>query len=100
MRSTWRLRTHIAMAALNFPNPSRSFDATRRAVRFWGHYGGMEVSFFVTESALMHVQPDMLCDEAGFLGVFDLNRDVIVAAAAKAFARGRRGSYDLVSTDF
>jgi hypothetical protein len=88
------------IAALNFPNRSRIFDATRRAVRFWGYYSAMEVSFFATESALKHVQPDMPCDEAGFLGVFDLNRDLILAAAARAFARGRRGSYDLVSADF
>jgi hypothetical protein len=100
MRSTWRLRTHIAMATLNFPNPSRSFDATRRAVRFWGHYSAMEVSFFVTEDALRRVQPDMRSDETSFLGVFDSNRERIYAAAAQAFARGRRGSYDLVSADF
>ncbi|MGB9389555.1 MAG: DUF1488 family protein, partial [Xanthobacteraceae bacterium] len=33
---------------LTFPNQSRSFDATRCAVRFWGHDGAMEASFFVT----------------------------------------------------
>ena len=49
--------------ALRFPNQSRSFDATRRAVRFWGHDGAMEGSFFVGEDALMKIQPDMLLDE-------------------------------------
>ena len=34
---------------INFPNPSRSYDATRRAVRFWGHDSAMEASFFVAE---------------------------------------------------
>jgi hypothetical protein len=58
------------------------------------------VSFFVTEGALNPVEPDMPCDEAGFLGVFDLNRDLILAAAARAFARGRRGSCDFGSADF
>jgi hypothetical protein len=37
---------------LNFPNPSRIFDPTRRAVRFWGHNSAIEWSFFVTEGAL------------------------------------------------
>ena len=44
---------------LSFPNQSRSYDATRRAVRFWGHDSAMEASFFVTEDALKQVQPDM-----------------------------------------
>ena len=38
--------------ALSFPNQSRSFDATRCAVRFWGHDSAMEASFFVTDDAL------------------------------------------------
>jgi hypothetical protein len=50
--------------ALIFPNHSRSYDATRRAVRFWGHDSAMEASFFVTTDALKHVQPDMPLDEA------------------------------------
>ena len=28
--------------ALSFPNKSRAFDATRRAVRFWGYDSAME----------------------------------------------------------
>jgi hypothetical protein len=86
--------------ALNFPNHSRSFDATRRAVRFWGHDSAMEASFFVTEDALKRVQPDMQFDESGLLGAFDAHRDLIHATAAKVYARGRRGSYDLVGADF
>jgi len=85
---------------LSFPNASRSYDATRRAVRFWGYDSAMEASFFVSEEALKRVQPDMRFDEAGLLGAFDAHRDVICATAAKVFARGRRGSYDLVSGDF
>ncbi|MEA3071135.1 MAG: hypothetical protein QOD29_2581, partial [Alphaproteobacteria bacterium] len=37
---------------LNFPNRSRFYDATRRAVRFWGHDSAMEAVFFITEDAL------------------------------------------------
>ena len=86
--------------SLNFPNQSRSFDATRRAVRFWGYDSAMEASFYVTEDALKRVQPNMRFDETGLLGAFDSNRDLIYATAAKVYARGRRGSYDLVSGDF
>jgi hypothetical protein len=86
--------------ALSFPNQSRFYDATRRAVRFWGHDSAMEAVFFVTEDALKRVQPGMRSDEAGLLGAFDANRELIYATAAKIYARGRRGSYDLFSTDF
>ena len=86
--------------ALDFPNRSRSYDATLRAVRFWGHDGAMEASFFVTEDALKRVQPDMRPDEVGLLRAFDANRDLIHATAARVYARGRRGSYDLVGADF
>jgi hypothetical protein len=86
--------------ALSFPNKSRAFDATRRAVRFWGYDSAMEVAFFVTEDALKRVQPDMQSDEAGLLRAFDSNRDLICRRAAKIYARGRKGSYDLVGADF
>jgi Protein of unknown function (DUF1488) len=86
--------------ALSFPNHSRSYDATRRAIRFWGHDSAMEASFFVTEEALKRVQPDMRLDEIGLLRAFDANRELIHATAVRVYARGRRGSYDLVDTDF
>jgi hypothetical protein len=86
--------------ALSFPNRSRSFDAIRRVVRFWGYDTAMEAAFFVSAEALERVQPGMPFDEASILRAFDLNRDRICATAAKVYARGRRGSYDLVSSDF
>ena len=86
--------------ALIFPNLSRSFDATRHAVRFWGYHGAIEVSFFVTEDALKRLQPGTSLDEAGLLGVFDANRDAICATAARVHARGGKGSYELVGADF
>jgi hypothetical protein len=85
---------------LNFPNQSRVFDATRHAVRFWGYERAMEWSFFVSEDALRHMQPDMPRDEAGLLNAFDCNRPLIYAAASKAFAQTRKGSYELTATDF
>jgi hypothetical protein len=90
---------HIAMS-LRFPNENRFYDATRRAVRFWGHDSAMEAVFFMTEDALKRIAPGMRLDETGLLSAFDAHRDLIRAAAAKVYARGRKGSYDLVSTDF
>jgi len=86
--------------ALMFPNASRSFDATRRAVRFWGYDSAMEWSFFVTEDALKHMHPDMDRDEAGMLEAFDAHRDVIRAAAAKVYRREQKGSYELGLAEF
>jgi len=85
---------------LNFPNQSRVFDPTRRAVRFWGHDNAMEWSFFITEDALKRLQPNVECNEAGFLLAFDANRAAIQAAAIKAYKRERKGSYELAATDF
>jgi hypothetical protein len=85
---------------INFPNQSRVFDPTRGGVRFWGHDSTMEWSFCVTEDALKRLQPDMQRDEAGLLVAFDANRSLIYAAATKAYKRGRKGSYELVATDF
>jgi len=84
--------------ALRFPNKSRFYDASRRAVRFWGYDSAMEIVFFITEDALRCLQPGMRFSEAELLGAFDANRDLIHAAATKVYARGRKGSYDLAST--
>jgi hypothetical protein len=85
---------------INFPNHSRSYDTTRRAVRFWGHDSAIEASFFIDEEALRRIQPDSRSDESGFLNAFDNNRDLICAAAAKVYVRGSRSSYDLVAANF
>jgi hypothetical protein len=102
MRATWWLRKAMVCEpmALRFPNLSRSYDTTRRAVRFWGYDSAMESSFFVTSDALERLQPEMKLDQSGVLHAFDLNRELIFATAAKVYARGRKGSYDLVSSDF
>ena len=85
---------------IEFPNHSRSYDQTRRAVRFWGHDSALEASFFIDEGALRRIQPDARPGESGLLNAFDCNRDVICAAAAKVYVRGSRGSYDLVAANF
>lgn len=86
--------------ALSFPNACRSYDNTRHAIRFWGHDSAMEASFFVTADALRSLQPSLQPDEISLLKAFDANRSRICAAAAKVFARGKKGSYDLLASDF
>ena len=85
---------------IEFPNHSRSYDPTRRAVRFWGHDNVIEASFLINEGALRRLAPDVCIDEPGLLQAFDSNRDLIYAAAAKVYVRGGRGSYELDAVDF
>lgn len=84
---------------ISFPNSSRSYDATRQAVRFWGYDRSMESSFFVTVDALRRLQPNLSFDADDLLRAFDVNRERIHAIAARVYARGRRGSYDLLAAD-
>ena len=41
----------------------------------------------------------LLFDAADLLRAFDINRERIYAIAAKVYARGRRGSYELNAAD-
>src|ERR1700693_1681357 len=93
-------RPLVKPTMIDFPNHSRSYDSTRHAVRFWGYDSAIEASFFIDEEALTRLQPDTRPDESGFLNAFDSNRDLICAAAARAYVRGSRGSYDLVAANF
>ena len=100
MRFPWQSEQKQATnMAINFPNESRSYDATRQAVRFWGYDRSMERSFFVTADALSRIQPNLRADAADLLRAFDVNRERIYAIAAKVYARGQRGSYELNAAD-
>ena len=85
--------------AITFPNRSRSYDATRRAVRFWGYDRSMESSFFIMTEALKQMQPSLQPDAVDILRAFDVNRERIYEIAAKVYSRGRKGSYDLNVAD-
>jgi hypothetical protein len=101
LKSGWLpIAGHRFDDVIDFPNHSRSYDPTRRAVRFWGSDSAIEVSFFVNEDALIRIQPEASLDESGFLSAFDANRDLICVAAAKVYIRGSKGSYDLVAANF
>jgi hypothetical protein len=71
-----------------------------RAVRFWGHDGAMEASFFVNQEALQRIQPSMRFDEEGLLRAFDRQRDLIHATATKVYRRGPKALYELAFDDF
>jgi hypothetical protein len=84
---------------LNFPNASRSYDATRRSVRFWGYDGALEVSFFIEEDAVFRIAPETRHNQAAILASFDLNLDRIRKVARNVYS-GRKGSYALAASDF
>jgi hypothetical protein len=87
---------------LNFPNPSRSFDAERKRVLFWGYDSVIEVSFFVDAAVLRRLCPEMDSTEAGFLKAFDSARKQIYLMAGRVYGRDHNGSfaYNLTAEDF
>jgi hypothetical protein len=86
---------------INFPNACRFYDATRDAVRFWGHDRSMEASFFISAEALQRLTPEAGHDAAALLDAFDRNCPRIRAAAAKLYGGGHKGgSYDLLPAHF
>jgi uncharacterized protein DUF1488 len=88
---------------LSFPNPSRSFDEARNAVRFTGHDGMVEVRFFVEIAALAKSDTALAgtaASETKYLSAFDTLRTSIHRVASKAYSHGRRSSYTLTAADF
>lgn len=84
--------------ALEFINPTRSFDPVRNAVRFVGHDGMFQVGFIVEAAALAQIGHAAL-SEQDFLGAFDRSRASIHDAAREAYSKERRSSYTLTSDD-
>jgi hypothetical protein len=88
---------------LLFPNPSRSLDEKRNAVRFIGHDGMFEVRFFVEAEALVIADAELgrsEISESKLLSAFDALRLPIYDVARKAYSSGRRDSYTLTAADF
>lgn len=73
--------------ALIFPNRSRSFDESRRTVRFLGYDGMFEVPFAVQASALLGSERSGNT-EADCLAAFDASRERIYEVAQRVYARG------------
>ena len=89
---------------LTFPNPSRSYDATRDGIRFWAYDQTMEVLFLVQTEALLKIDSKSRTNEAGLLDTFDVNRDRIHRLASKVYSRRQFGShvfsFTLTASDF
>ena len=86
--------------AIQFPNRSRSYYPSGYRVRFWGHDGAMEVSFFLEGDAILQFDPKARRDEASILRSFDSNIARILEVAAKVYAKRRQGAYTLARADF
>jgi hypothetical protein len=101
---TYRCRVknaHGERMTLNFPNPSRSYEARRNAVQFWGYDQSMETSFYISADALQHLTPGAGRDEAALLASFDRNAPAIRQAATRLYGSGKKGgSYDLHPSHF
>ncbi len=86
--------------SLNFPNPTRSFDEKRKAVRFVGHDGLLEITFFVEAGALTEgAAPANTLSEAGCLSAFDRLRNSIHDGARAAYSTKRLNAYTLSARD-
>jgi hypothetical protein len=85
---------------LSFPNLSRSYDPDRRRVRYWAHDSSMEIPCFVTEGALLRLNPNTARTEVAMLSTFDTNRGRINAVTNKLHAIGRQSFHVLEASDF
>ena len=89
---------------LNFPNPSRSYDAAKNRVCFWGYDSTIEVSFYIEVDALLRLCPGMSGAEKEFIKAFDSVLSRIHKAANKVYIEGGKGkgsyAYMLATNDF
>ncbi|WP_423200771.1 DUF1488 domain-containing protein (plasmid) [Cupriavidus sp. H19C3] len=81
--------------ALNFPNPSRSYDAVRHCVCFWGYDNAREVAFQVTDNILLRMSQKVVSEESAFLATFDHHREQILLLAKKIYTPGERTTYTI-----
>ena len=86
--------------AIEFPNLSRSYDRSRRCVRFSGYDGALERQFYVEEEALRRLDMTIKEGEGALLAAFDRHRDRICEVASKAYRRRIEGAYTLAARDF
>jgi len=89
--------------AINFPNPSRSFDAIKSRVSFWGYDSVIEIAFSVESAALVKLYPGAIETEEGYLKAFDAVHEKIHQVAEGVYNHGRgKGafSFNLAAEDF
>ena len=86
--------------SIEFPNLSGRYDAKRHCVCFWGHDYAREITCLVDEDVLLHVDTRASGDEAGFLNVFDSNRERIFDVARKVYSKRGDAFCMLAVADF
>ncbi|WP_234775631.1 DUF1488 domain-containing protein [Paraburkholderia tropica] len=80
---------------LNFPNPSRIYDPSRRSVCFWGYDKAREIVFLIDDALLTKLNPDTISDESSLLATFDRNRDQILELARTLYKGGTCNKYTI-----
>ena len=83
------------IVALHFPNPSRSYDAARHCVLFWGYDDSREITFQVDRGTLNGLQPTLESDERSFLAAFDEFREQVLEIAKSRYVRGPQNRYSI-----
>jgi Protein of unknown function (DUF1488) len=86
-----------ARMALNFPNPSRSYDASRHCVCFWGYDNSREIAFLIDDAVTLNLGGATGSDEPSVLAAFDSHRDEILQLAKKAYGGGPQRRYIISS---
>ena len=81
---------------LSFLNPSRSFDASKSRVQFWGYDSAFEIIFFVESDALKQLCPDISNNETEFLHAFDTARSRIIEVAEQVYSSGKKRKFTLI----
>ena len=81
--------------ALQFPNPSRSYDASRHCVCFWGYDNSREITFLIDDAILRNLHPGVGSDERSILGAFDQGREKILDIAKKLYVGGAQNRYSI-----
>lgn len=83
------------IVALQFPNPSRSYDASRHCVCFWGHDNSREITFLLDDAVLRNMHPHVGFDEHSILEAFDRGREKILEIAKKLYTGGQQNRYSI-----
>jgi hypothetical protein len=83
------------IVALHFPNPSRSYDAARHCVLFWGYDDSREITFQVDCATLKGMQPALGSDERSVLVAFDEYRVKLLEIAKTRYVRGPQNHYSI-----
>lgn len=81
--------------SIAFPNPSRSYDASRHGVYFWGYDNSREIAFIVEEAMLSRLSPTMGAGEQAALVAFDRHREGILARAKTLYSGGPQNLYTI-----